>query len=143
MFTTVLGAGPGFPEVNILNLGIGYSGIINSYGEQELRDNFGQAIETMAQADANEKSILVWAAGNAHGDWCYSGTDNCVDGWIDAVSVEVLPGLVARIEELQGHSIAVVALSPDGEIADFSNRCGIAADFCIAAPGSYVRVAYY
>ena len=97
--------------------------------------NFGQAIATMAQADAEEKTILVWAAGNAHGDPCAASTDHCENGEINAVSVEVLPGLVARIEELQGHSIAVVALRPDGEIADFSNRCGIAADYCIAAPG--------
>ena len=56
----------------------------------------------------------------------------------------MLPGLVARIEELQGHSIAVVALSPDGgAITNFSNRCGIAANFCIAAPGEEVTVAYF
>ena len=36
-----------------------------------------------------------------------------------------------------------MALRPDGEIADFSNRCGIAADFCIAAPGEGMRVAYF
>ena len=30
----------------------------------------------------------------------------------------------------------------DGEISDFSNRCGIAADFCIAAPGGSITVAY-
>ena len=39
---------------------------------------------------------------------------------------------------------AVVALNPvDGRIASFSNRCGIAADFCIAAPGEQVRSAYF
>ena len=91
----------------------------------------------MAQAETSEKILFVWAAGNAHGDPCDpSTTDHCEDGAINGVSVEVLPGLAARIEELRGHTIAVVALSPDeGLIADFSNRCGIAADFCIAAPG--------
>ena len=118
-------------------------GIIDSYSEQDLRANFGRAIATMAQAGAAEKTILVWAAGNAHGDECAASTDHCENGSINAVSVEVLPGLVARIDELQGHSIAVVALSPDGEIAGFSNRCGIAADFCIAAPGAGIVVAYY
>ena len=138
---------PVVPHVDILNLSVGHSGIIESYSEQDLRANLGRAIATMAQADAEEKTILVWAAGNAHGRRCVATTahrenDGEKDA-INAVSVEVMPGLVARIEDLQGHSIAVVALRPDGEIADFSNRCGIAADFCIAAPGEGMHVAYF
>ena len=132
-------------SVDILNVSVGYHGIIDSYAEQELRDNFGAAIAAMAQADASEKTIFVWAAGNAHGDPCDpSTTDHCEDGEINAVSVEVLPGLAARIEELRAHSIAVVALSRDeGRIAALSNRCGIAAGFCIAAPGEKVRAAHF
>ena len=65
---------------------------------------------------------------------------------MDAVSVELVAGLAARMPELRNHSIAVVALQ-DGmsgaEIADFSNRCGIAADYCIAAPGADVAFAYF
>ena len=147
LFNRVFVPRPGVPDVDILNLSVGYSGIIDSYSEQDLRAYFGRAIATMAQADAEEKTILVWAAGNAHGRRCVATTDHCEDDGekdaINAVSVEVLPGLVARIEELQGHSIAVVALRPDGAIADFSNRCGIAADSCIAAPGAGIRVAYF
>ena len=60
-----------------------------------------------------------------------------------------MPGLPARIAELRGHLIAVVAVAPDGdgdgdyEIAPFSNRCGIAREWCLAAPGAAVRVAYF
>ena len=134
----------GTRTVDILNLSVGYEGIIDSYSEQELRANFGAAIAAMAQADATDRTVLVWAAGNAHGDPCDpSTTEQCVDNEVDAVSVQVLPGLVARIPELQGHSIAVVALRADGQIADFSNRCGIAAHHCIAAPGENVRIAYF
>lgn len=131
-------------RVDILNLSIGFEGIIDGYTERVLSDSFGPAIAALAQADADDKTILVWAAGNAHGDPCDpTVTAHCVDGKVDAVSVEVLPGLVARFPELQGHSIAVVALNRGGQIADFSNRCGIAADHCIAAPGEEVRVAYF
>ena len=134
----------GTRTVDILNLSVGYEGIIDSYSEQELRANFGAAIAAMAQADATDRTVLVWAAGNAHGDPCDpSTTEQCVDNEVDAVSVQVLPGLVARIPELQGHSIAVVALRADGQIADFSNRCGIAAHHCIAGPGEEVRIAYF
>ena len=144
LFDYAIGWRDGDRTVDILNLSVGYSGIIDSYGERELRDHFGTAIAALAQAGSADKTILVWAAGNAHGDECdETATAHCVDGEVSAVSVEVLPGLAARISELQGHSIAVVALQPDGAIADFSNRCGIAADHCIAAPGEEVRVAFF
>ena len=131
-------------DLDILNLSFGFEGIIDRYAEEDLRANFSETIATLAQADAAEKTILVWAAGNQNGDRCGFGVEHCVDGRIEAVSVGILPGLLAYLEELQGHSIAVVALSPDGgDIASFSNRCGIAADFCIAAPGEEVRFAYY
>jgi hypothetical protein len=131
-------------QLDILNLSFGYEGIIDRYSEADLRANFSQAIAVLAQADAAEKTILVWAAGNQNGDRCSAGVEHCVDGRVEAVSVGILPGLLAYMEELQGHSIAVVALGPDGgTIADFSNRCGIAAEWCISAPGEDVRFAYY
>ena len=39
--------------------------------------------------------------------------------------------------ELRGHVIAAVALDRDGVIAHYSNRCGAASMFCIAAPGRH------
>ena len=144
----------GQKRVDILNLSIGYTGLIDSYSEADLRANFARAITAMAQAGASEKAILVWAAGNAHGDPCDPAvmTSNCVGGsvdppvlgTVDAVSVEVMPGLAARIAELRGHTIAVAALRPGNKrITGFSNRCGIAANYCIAAPGKTVRAAYF
>ena len=135
----------GARKVDILNHSFGYEGLIDRYTEQDLRDHYGSAIAAMAQAEADEKTILVWAAGNAHGLKCDpSTTGHCRYSGLNAVSTEVLAGLPARIEELRGHTVAVVALSHvDGKIASFSARCGIAADFCIAAPGESVRVAYF
>ena len=132
-------------KVDILNLSFGYQGLIDRYTEQELRDNYSGTIAALAQADAEEKAILVWAAGNGHGDRCDpSNSDYCQYQALDAVSPSILSGLPAFIEELRGHSIAVAALSPaDGRIVSFSNRCGIAADYCIAAPGEGVRFAYF
>ena len=132
-------------KVDILNLSLGLTGLTDRYSEEDLRAYYPKAIATFAQADAEEKVILVWAAGNSHGDECDpSVVESCPRGALNAVSVSLTAGLPARIEELQGHSIAVVALNPvDGRIASFSNRCGIAADFCIAAPGEQVRSAYF
>ena len=142
-FNQVLVWRNGQKRVDFLNLSVGVTGIIDNYSEAELRANFKETIDAMAQAGAGEKMILVWSAGNSHGYPC-SATDNCEKGKVNAASVEVLPGLAARIAELRRHTIAVVALKPGDEtIADFSNRCGIAADYCIAAPGQNVRSAYF
>ena len=131
-------------KVQILNQGLNSSGLVHGYAEQELRDNYGRTIAVLAQAGAEDKTILVWAAGNLNKIECEpSVTDNCRYGYLSAVSPNVLAGLAAHIEELRGHSVAVVGVRPaDGELSWFSNRCGIAADYCIAAPAERVQVAY-
>ena len=145
LYQQVLSWRDGDRKVDILNLSFGYQGIIDGYTEEGLRAHYGSTLAALAQADAGEKAILVWAAGNSHGDLCHPATtENCPHWALNATSVDVLPGLAARIEELQGHSIAVIALNPaDGKIAYFSNRCGLAADYCIAAPGDGVTAAYF
>ncbi|WP_158972307.1 autotransporter serine protease [Chachezhania sediminis] len=40
--------------------------------------------------------------------------------------------------DLQGTLIAVAAVGPDGKIASYSNRCGAAAEWCLAAPGGEI-----
>lgn len=130
-------------NVDILNLSISVHGIIENYTEQDIRFYLTPIIETLAQTDTQEKTILVWGAGNAHGLTCTPGFDNCVDETLDASSVEFFAGLVARIEELRGHSIAIAATDQNGDITDFSNRCGIVADWCLAAPGEDVATAYF
>ncbi|MGK9236216.1 autotransporter domain-containing protein [Inquilinus limosus] len=44
---------------------------------------------------------------------------------------------VAKLDfsDLKGSLIAVVAVDRDGKIASYSNRCGLAAEWCLAAPG--------
>ncbi|MXX09793.1 MAG: S8 family serine peptidase, partial [Synechococcus sp. SB0667_bin_8] len=117
-------------DLDILNLSFGYQGGIENYSAQDLDKHYSRTIEALTQDGRSEKTILVWAAGNA-GDRVNANSS----------SPTVLAGLAARAEELQGHSIAVVSTREDGRISDFSNRCGIAADFCIAAPGEQVLVA--
>ncbi len=135
----------GARTVDILTLPLGIAAGIDGFTEQDLRDNYARTIAAMAQADAEEKTILVWAAGDFHGVRCDpSVTDNCRYGYLDAVSPNVLAGLAAHIEELRGHSIVVAGVGPaDGELYRFSNRCGIAADYCVAAPGEDIGVAYF
>ena len=134
--------------IDILNLSIAFQGITDNYSEHDLRRTLGASLDAMAQRGASDRAIFVWAAGNSHGLACDASASNphCVNGTMDAASVDLLAGLAARISELRGHTIAVVALRQGAsgmEIAEFSNRCGIAADYCIAAPGEDVRLAYF
>ena len=155
-FQRALNWSNGGRTIDFVNLSVGHSGIIDQYSEQELRDNFDTAIAALAQTGATEKTVFVWAAGNAHGDPCipadFTGNTDLCESYVEngqtkyrvnAKSVEIPPGLPARIPELRGHVIAVVAIGEDGEIAAFSNRCGIAAQWCLAAPGVSIRTAYF
>ena len=136
---------PNISNIDVLNLSFGRSGIIDNYTETDLRANFSNAIDALEQKNVseNDKTIIVIAGGNANNNLCTTGTPNCVQEKIDAKSVEVIPGLPVRIPNLRKHVISVIATKTDGKITDFSNRCGIAANWCIAAPGEDVSLAYF
>ena len=135
-------------RVDILNLSFSVTGMIEGYSETTLRTSLANAIQTMAQAGAQEKTILVWAASNSHGTTCAPGPAECKqnsngDWKVDATSPSVLAGLPAKIRELRGHVIAVASVGEDGEISHFSNRCGIAAEWCLAAPGESILAPHF
>ena len=130
--------------IDFLNMSLGVSGLIENFSEADLRTHVAAGLAKLAQEDSEDKVLLIWAAGNANGLSCVIDVPECVNGEVEASSAGLTAGLTAWIPELREHSVAVVAVGPeDGEITDFSNRCGIAAEQCIAAPGQAVRVAYF
>ncbi len=130
-------------EPDLLNLSISINGLVENYSAEELRRVFGsRSLERFAQAGRTDKTLIVVAAGNANNEPCEPGSRNCsgndtipARNHIVATSPEIVAGLPVRFPALRGHFTAVVAVDGDGEVADFSNRCGIAAHWCIAAPG--------
>ncbi len=122
----------------IINLSFGIPGAISSYTEQKVRNNFTHTATTLAQinTDNADKKILVWSAGNERNKQFSNGDPASYD------SPKIWAGLGAYFTDLQSHTLAVVALAQDGSIASYSNRCGIAKAFCLAAPGSNVFSAY-
>ena len=122
--------------VDVVNNSFGYTGTITEYTEEQLRTNFPETIARISQVgvlDAN-KTLFVWAAGN---------TGQYADQGADYSSPDVFPGMAYYLTELLGHSLAVVSVdSETGVIADSSNRCGVAKDFCLAAPGGNIVIAY-
>ena len=140
-------------RLDFLNLSLGFSSLVDFYSESDLRSSYGETIGVLAQGDADDKTILVWAAGNAHGTKCTQDEPWCVGGTggegtdevrtVDAASPGITAGLPVYFEEMRGHSLAVVAVNAEGGIAQFSNRCGSAAQWCLAAPGVRLLAAYF
>ena len=156
VYDRVLNWSSGTRTLDFVNLSFNYNGIVDQYSTQDLRSNYSDTIAALAQTGATEKTVFVRSAGNAHGkpcdpadftgnaDLCESYVENGLTKYrVNAKSVEILPGLPVLIPELRGHIVAVVAIGPDGSIASFSNRCGSAAQWCLAAPGVQIRAAYF
>ena len=141
--------------VDIVNMSYSVQGLIENYSEEDLRSGLAAYIGTAAQAARRpaDRTLIVRSAANANGDLCLLSQLNCGprsgsdpdEGGIVASSPAVFAGLPVRIAELRSHWVAVVATQRDDNdtLANFSNRCGIAAKWCIAAPGHDVRTAYF
>ena len=116
---------------DIINLSFGFSGVVTSFSRDSISDALSNTLESLRQNNksAQDRSIFVVAAGNAFDNLTESGD------LVDADSPELVPGLPYLFPELQNHMLAVVAVDRSGEIATYSNRCGVAASFCLAAPG--------
>ncbi len=117
---------------DILNLSFGYNiGAVSDFSEFLIRYAVPLTAASLEQKETSvaEKKIIVWAAGN--NGWRTSGR-------FGFDSPEYFAGIGAYFTELSPHVLAVVALDQDGSIAGYSNRCGIAKSFCLAAPGSAI-----
>ena len=150
-------------SVDILNISFGTSyDLISDYpDEAALQGRYGRLMELLEQGGGEEPSLIVFAAGNDNGpcDAALAGAfgepSRCVadpeisafygtpTGLFFADSPGVDAALQVHREGLRSHAVSVVATRRDRELASFSNRCGIAAPWCIAAPGVDVPVAYY
>ena len=122
-------------NVTVVNGSFGYQGNINDYTEQNIREAFPKTIDVLAQPQKSnqDKTIFVWAAGNGGG---------YADQGVDYSSPEVFGGLAYLLPELRGNTAAVVSVDEDGSISSFSNRCGVAKDYCLAAPGRSILSIY-
>ncbi|WP_424945607.1 S8 family serine peptidase [Candidatus Spongiihabitans sp.] len=106
-------------------------GAISVYDGEVVKEHLAMTAALLAQSDKSpaDKKIVVWSAGNA-GSFVDENEAPVVSD-----SPNLVQGLGVYFPELRGHVLAVVALQEDGSLASYSSRCGIAKDFCIAAPG--------
>ena len=117
---------------DIVNNSFGFTGQITDYSKEQLKNTFPKFINTLG--DSNE-TIFVWSAGNYNGIIDADGTK------VEASNPGMLAGLGYYFPELAKNNVAVVAIDKEGSIANFSNRCGVTKEFCIAAPGVSVPLA--
>ncbi|WIO73881.1 S8 family peptidase [Porticoccaceae bacterium LTM1] len=115
----------------IINMSFGYEGLITNYTRSEIEAAFPQFINTLKHTgeSAADRPIYVLSAGNSHNDIDAFGNV------VNASSPNLLAGLPYRFSEFDDHMIAVVAVDKNGVITSYSNRCGVAKSFCLAAPG--------
>jgi hypothetical protein len=76
------------------------------------------------QSFVNNHGVVVWAAGNE-----------------SAAQPDAFAGLPLQVSALQPGWASVVAVNPNGTLASYSNQCGQAAQWCLAAVGGPVSVA--
>ena len=95
--------------------------LITEFNRDSLRAYLGTDLLSAFQDSVDADMITLFAAGN-------SGLDQ----------VSVMAGLPALLPEFGSHWLGVGAVSPDGQIAGYSNHCGVAKDFCLVAPGSTI-----
>ena len=119
-------------KTDVINNSFGFTGQITDFSKEILENTFPKLIETLA---TEKDTIFVWSAGN------YNGIINTEGNEVKASDPGILAGLSYYFPELKKNNVAVVAVDKEGDIADFSNRCGVASEFCIAAPGVKVPLA--
>ncbi|WP_462137692.1 S8 family peptidase [Candidatus Mycalebacterium sp.] len=144
---------PARQHLDALNLSFGLISNVEDYSEETLRMAFPETLTALAQQYRQDKVVVVMAAGNSNRKRCVAGSLSCtieepdfldptvIRTLFDGSSPSIYSGLMAKILELRGHTVAVVSVNPvTGLISDFSQRCGIAAQWCIAAPGENIPI---
>jgi hypothetical protein len=90
---------------------------ITAYTADDLRSFMPQQIDA-SRAYVGRGGVVVFSAGNEA-----------------AAQPSLQSGLPYRIGGIEPGWLAVVAIDNAGQIASYSNRCGVAAAWCLAAPG--------
>ena len=93
------------------------------------KDYFDKMILSGVQKAADNDVVMVMAAGNEG--------ENQPGLW------NGIPNLTAYKDSLENLFITVVATNSSGQLASYSNKCGVAKKYCLAAPGGDVSDLIY
>lgn len=104
-------------RILVSNNSWGSTSSIDTTSEGQLRTTYQSSIPALVQAQ-QQGTIFVFAAGN-------SAADN----------PSLTGAMPALITELKPQWLVTVAVDENLRETAFTNRCGVAADFCVTAPG--------
>ena len=110
-------------NIQVSNNSWGRKGDVTSYTNSQVRSSYRRSIAAFADAQA-AGTLFVFAAGNS------GNSEVSIDG-----------GLPYHAPELVDAWLVVVASDENGVETGFTNRCGVAAAFCVTAPGNRVLAA--
>ena len=95
---------------------------------------FENQFAAMAEGSRSSGLIQVWAAGN---------TDSYNPSPEEAPIAGVYASLPRAIADLEPYWLAVVNVNKELELSNRSMRCGLAANWCLAAPGTAITSTVY
>ena len=136
----------GIDVSHFVNLSLGsdtYLAELSNLSNSAILTGNASMINIIKQASTTEanRAVTVWAAGNdgleteAEVTLPDESTTTKAALSVNPTFINMLPTLDAG---LLPYMVTVVATEPNGSIANFSNRCGDAAAYCIAAPGALI-----
>ena len=117
--------------VKVINMSLGY-GLYSAYNGTGNGENaIDEAIISALKMVKSKDILLTIATGN--------DADQANNGGADPFYANnpkpSKPALFANNEDLAGYILAVGAVDGNSNIADFSNSCGVAKNYCLVAPG--------
>lgn len=98
---------------------------ITAFTTQDLQSSMPLMIQA-SRTYVGKGGVVVFAAGNQAG-----------------AQPGMQSGLPYRVSGIEAGWLAVVAVDDTGSIASYSNRCGVAAAWCLAAPGGSAQTGLY
>lgn len=104
-------------EIVNVSLGVDEDEVPPGAGRDFIEGYIPAALSTLRDA-GRQGVVTVWAAGNS-----------------GAGSAELMARLPRYYPEMESTILAVAALDRNGALASYSNKCGVAAAWCLAAPG--------
>ncbi len=104
-------------NIDVSNNSWGSSSSINSVSASTINALYSSSVSSLQNAVASG-TIFVWATGNDY---------RTTPSWQS--------GMPYRISNIEDGWIAVMAVDHNLQETDYTNRCGVAAAWCVAAPG--------
>lgn len=115
-------------------------------------NNSWNYVRTLGDGSTEAIPITDFANRDELSSWLGTGIINALDNAVTndllvitatgndgADQVAVNAGVPVHLNEYAGYMIAVTATDDEDQIASFANRCGVARDHCLAAPGQWIN----